>query len=121
MITDELKYSIAKTPGELAAVREFALEECGKTLRSDMPVIVFYDSERKIKGFSVVHTVPVLMSGWSEEISPRQLVEGVRALRNWSKIQYGECIMSNHSDSPVYPFMTKLGLLPTGLELFRST
>jgi len=115
-----LKARFIKTPEEFEAVQRLAQATVNKRLRTDVPTISFFNNG-SVKGFAQVYTVPLIMSGWDPAtISPRELVEGVNHIRSWSNLQYGETLMSNHDDSPVWPYMEKLGFRNTGLTVFRS-
>lgn len=62
--------------------------------------------------------LPLVVTAWHKNSSPRECVEGMKLLTSWAIVSYGGAATVSTPESPLLPYMEKLGYRDWNMRLF---
>jgi hypothetical protein len=119
-----------RTPEQLDRLRTFAqtiADATGQphTVDTSLSYVILRTNEDRWIGYGVIIAlpsglgIPVMITAWHPD-HKRECVEGMRALTFWALMTYGRAATLIDEESPLMPFMGRLGYRDWNLKFFAT-
>lgn len=122
-VPSNVKFEWMKTEAQLARLKSFA-ESFEHTIPTTKHPICMMKRDGKDFAYNQIFMGPLVFSAWHTDPNichPRDVVEGMKNLVGWAKIQHGGGFVAVPTDTKSFipPVMQKLGLIRSGMELYE--